>query len=128
MKQAVLTLLFFALIPLVAHSHFYQGKLFANGDNQVCVIIDQADTGHPKYPNIATLVDDFTQSFNLYDQKEACFDLDKLYYFQYFLWESRNAIVYGTKCRYDPKREDAGKTVRFEGLHGETLCPVLGNP
>lgn len=97
----------------------------AESPEQVCVIIDQMDTGDKKYPNQATEVDDHTQFFNVYHQQEACFDLNKKYYMQYFLWENRNVVVYGTRCRYEPKPEDEGKILRYEGFSGGTLCPVV---
>lgn len=95
---------------------------------EVCLIIDQKDTGHAKYPNIATEVENFTQSFNVFHGKKFCFDLSKNYYMQYFLWETSNTIVYGTKCLYEPKKEDDGKVLLYEGESGGTLCPVKEEP
>lgn len=97
----------------------------ASFDDQVCVIIDQLDTGNKKYPNQATEVDDHNKSFDVFHKQEACFDLDKKYYMQYFLWENANVVVYGTRCRYEPKPEDDGKILRYEGFSGGTPCPVV---
>ncbi len=98
-----------------------------DGDDaeQVCVIIDQMDTGDKKYPNQATEVNDRNKSFDVFHRQEACFDLTKKYYMQYFLWENRNIIVYGTRCVYEPKAEDEGKILRYEGKSGGTPCPVV---
>lgn len=100
-------------------------SLGASPVNQVCLLIDELDTGHPKYPNQATEVGDYLSSFNVYHKQLACFDLAKKYYMQYFLWETSRTIVYGTRCRYEPKIEDEGKILRYEGNSGGTLCPVV---
>jgi hypothetical protein len=91
---------------------------------KVCLIIDERDTTNPKHPNIATEVEDFTKSYTVSHGKKFCFDLSKNYYMQYFLWETSHTIVYGTKCLYEPKKEDDGKVLLYEGESGGTPCPV----
>ncbi len=110
------------LLPMLL---FFALSSLASEPDLVCLYIDQADTGHKKYPNMATEVDDHTKSFKVYHEQEACFDLNKNYYMQYFLWENRNVIVYGTRCRYEPKLEDEGKTLRYDGYSGSTPCPIV---
>lgn len=104
---------------------YISAPIFAHTEEQVCLTIDQKDTGHPKYPNQATEVADYNKSFDVFHGKIACFDLSKQYYMQYFLWETGNYIVYGTRCRYVPKPEDDGKILVYEGNSGATTCPVV---
>lgn len=92
---------------------------------EVCLTIDQKDTGHKKYANIATEVEDFTQSFKVFHGQKFCFDLSKNYYMQYFLWETSTTIVYGTKCFYEPKKDDENKILLYEGESGGTPCPIV---
>lgn len=99
--------------------------MFAQSPGQVCLLINLLDTGNPKYPNQATDAKDFNKSFDVFHKKEACFDIGKKYYMQYFLWESANTIVYGTRCYFEPKIEDSGKILRYEGEHGGTPCPIV---
>lgn len=114
MTKFIMILIFLAL-PALAERQ----------ENRVCVLIDLHDTGHDKYPNIATEVDNVEKFFNVHHKQKACFDLKKHYYLQYFLWEDGNTTMYGTRCRYEPKPEDEGKLLRYEGESGDTLCPVV---
>jgi|SRR5579871_4658085 len=100
-------------------------SLHATTDRLVCLTIDQVDTGHPKHPNQATLVNNHTESFYVYHRKEACFDLSEQYYMQYFLWETENSIVYGTRCYYQPDAKHAGKVLRYDGQSGSTPCSIV---
>jgi hypothetical protein len=99
--------------------------VLADHPGEVCLLIDQRDTGNPKYPNQATDVKDPNKSFDVFHKKEACFEIGKKYYMQYFLWESRNTIVYGTRCYYEPKVGDNAKVLRYDGEHGGTPCPIV---
>lgn len=92
--------------------------------NEVCLKIDENKTAHKKYPNIATEVENFQNSYNVFHMQEFCFDLSKQYYMQYFLWETSRTIVYGTKCIYEPKIEDTGKVLVYDGESGSTPCLI----
>jgi hypothetical protein len=93
--------------------------------HQVCVRIDGQKTSHPDYPNQATEVGNHLNSFYVYHGKTSCFDGEKSYYLQHFLWETPNTIVYGTICRYTPKIEHEGYIVQFIGESGSYDCPVI---
>lgn len=94
----------------------------------VCLFIDVADTNpSDSHPNMAYEVKDFQNGFPVKHGKKSCFDLSKQYYMQYFLVERGRETWYGTKCRYEPRPEDEGKTLVYKGYNGEDLCPVVGS-
>jgi hypothetical protein len=93
--------------------------------DEVCLTIDVRDTGNKNFPNHATEVKYVSNSFSVYHEKEACFQLDREYYMQYFLWQRGRTTVYGTRCRYVPSIEDEGMVLQYKGMSGGTKCPIV---
>jgi hypothetical protein len=91
----------------------------------VCLFIDVADTNPPDaYPNMASEVENYQSTFTVKNGQKSCFDLSKDYYMQYYLFDKPGEVWYGTKCRYNPKPEDDGKTLHYVGANGSSFCPV----
>lgn len=102
-------------------------SLSTYADN-VCVTIDVGDTkpDDSLYPNMASEVEDHMSWFEVHHGAVTCFDLNKQYYMQYYLYQRPgNQIWYGTKCKYIPKSEDQGKTLVYKGVNGSSICPVV---
>lgn len=108
-------LLMMFVLPLLAYEH---------RDNQVCLIIDQDEIGHEKYPNLAINSDNSDDNFYIFHKQIACFDLGKVYYLQQFLEERDQSIVYDTTCFFVPLPSDDGKILRFEGNGEDAHCPI----
>lgn len=91
----------------------------------VCLFIDVADTNpSDSHPNMAADIHDFDNVFPVKNGKKSCFEVSKQYYMQYFLQENGRETWYGTKCTYQPKPEDDGKTLVYEGYSSANVCPV----
>lgn len=106
-------------------SVFFISGIVHNTPTEVCVLIDEQKTSDPDHPNQASEVANHVNSFFVYHGQKACFDLDKQYYMQHFLWETPNTIWYGTVCRYVPEADHEGKVLQFIGESGSYDCPVI---
>jgi hypothetical protein len=100
-------------------------SLSLSASNRVCLLIDEQNTAHPKYPNLARVVGSHTEFFSVFHGQKSCFELNHAYYMQHFLWKTPNSIAYGTICSYIPSPEHDGKILQFKGESGSYDCPVV---
>jgi hypothetical protein len=125
-KYSVLGLMCLALVSNAYADVDDQGstEMAAEPPAKVCLTIDTQGTESPDFRNQAWNVKDPGDFFYVDPGKVSCFELSKAYYMSYFLYRTSNTIVYGTICRYQPKIEDSGKTLRFIGNSGGSVCPI----